>query len=187
MRWRLRPTAGAKSGDAGKLIVSITRPDGSQLAAALDYELLPPREERTQPSRGIIPPFEVLPIDPVSKPEEWAMLWPELEEGATPEQQATVAYKQSAAGGGIYVYYSTIFKPFQAQVERLKTSSPAMSGLFETSYQVWIGYHAILQHMDRAKAEGKNRFCFFSHAGNGAIQRAIPPIAHPDLKDQNPA
>jgi hypothetical protein len=153
MKWRLRPTANAKAGDTGKLVVTVTRPDGSQIAATLNYELLPQREERTKPTRGIIPPFEIFPIDPVTEPERWAQLWPDLSDAATPEEQTTVAYKQTPAGGGIYVFYSTIFSPFRAQLERLKVASPTMAGLFETTYQIWIGYHAILQQMERTKTE----------------------------------
>jgi hypothetical protein len=57
-----------------------------------------------------------------------------------------VAYKPLKLGGRIAVYYSTIFGPFKNQIEKLKVESPALYQLFLNNYEVWIGYHGILQH-----------------------------------------
>lgn len=53
--------------------------------------------------------------------------------------------------GGIVVFYSTIFGPFSQQVEKLKSVTPALSEYFRTQYEIWIGYHAILQENSRKK------------------------------------
>jgi hypothetical protein len=78
--------------------------------------------------------------------EVWAAAWPHLSDEASDEAIHSVAYVPVSAGDETIVYYSTVFEPYQAQIDRLKTESPSLAQLFETSYAVWIGYHAILQH-----------------------------------------
>ena len=145
IRWRLRPRQIAKVGDTGKVIVTLTRPDGTQLSDMIDFEVLPTVEERTKKAKGYVPPFEIIPINPYDDPEKWTTAWPNLGEDAKPEDLTSVAYSPVRVGGGIYVYYSTVFTPFKEQVEKLKAESPALSELFRSNYEVWIGYHAILQ------------------------------------------
>lgn len=149
-RWRLRPRHTAKVGDVGKVIVSITRPDGSQLTDQIDFEILPQLEEKTKKAKGMVPQFEVIPINPTDDAEQWAAAWPNLDENASAEDLSAVAYKPVSVGGGIVVYYSTIFAPFQAQIERLKEEAAAMPALFRNNYEIWIGYHAILQENARS-------------------------------------
>jgi hypothetical protein len=72
-------------------------------------------------------------------------LWPDLDEGTSSGKLGGVAYKQERGAGKIIVRYSTIFEPYVAMVQKLTKESPALAPLFETSYKVWIGYHAILQ------------------------------------------
>jgi hypothetical protein len=153
VRWRLRPRATAKAGDVGRIVVTITKPDGSQLTDAIDFEVLPALEAPTKKSKGYVPPFEIIPINPDDNPEQWALAWPDLSDDATPEDLTSLAYKQMPAGGGITVYYSTIFGPFHEQVQRLTQESPALSQLFRTQYEVWIAYHAILQENARHQAK----------------------------------
>jgi hypothetical protein len=150
IRWRMRPRPTAKAGDVGRIIVSLTRLDGTQLCDSTDFEVLPSLEQRVKKAKGQVPKFEVIPINPVDDPEQWTAAWPHLSEEATPDELATVAYKPVTVGGGIIVYYSTIFRPFQEQMERLKTDSPSLPALFRDNYEVWIGYHAILQENSRS-------------------------------------
>ena len=112
-------------------------------------------EEKTKKAKGLIPPFEIIPINPIDDAEQWVGVWPDLGDEAGMEEQASVAYRPLKVGHGINVYYSTIFSPFKDQVEKLKSESPAMADLFRTNYEIWIGYHAILQENTRnmAKAE----------------------------------
>src|SRR6185312_11202299 len=79
-RWRLRPRHTAKVGDVGKVIVSLTKPDGSQLTDHADFEILPQLEEKTKKTKGMVPQFEVIPINPTDDPEQWAAAWPKLDE-----------------------------------------------------------------------------------------------------------
>jgi hypothetical protein len=152
VRWRLRPRATAKAGDVGRIIVSITKPDGDQLRDEIEFEVLEALEEKTKKAKGFVPPFEIIPINPTDDTEKWAMVWPDLGNGVSQEDQAAVAYKPVQVGGGITVYYSTIFTPFREQVERLTSESPALSHLFRTNYEIWIAYHAILQENSRDDA-----------------------------------
>jgi hypothetical protein len=153
IRWRLRPQQAAKVGDTGKIIASITKPDGTQINSSVDFEILATLEEKAKQVKGVIPPFEIIAVDPYDDLQDWLTAWPDLTEDTPIEQLAAVAYKPVRAGGGIYVYYSTIFTPFKTQVDKLKSDSPILSELFRTNYEVWIGYHAILQ--ENSKTSGK--------------------------------
>jgi hypothetical protein len=46
----------------------------------------------------------------------------------------------------VNVYYSTVFTPFAEASAKLKATRLSRLPIFETSYEIWIGYHAILQH-----------------------------------------
>ncbi len=151
VRWRLRPRPTAKADDMGKIVVSITKPDGDQLRDEIDFEVLPAREEKTKKAKGFVPPFEIIPNNPTDDAEVWTTVWPDLGEGALADVQTGVAYKPLPIGGGNTVYYSTIFAPFHEQVEKLTSESPGLSQLFRTQYEIWIAYHAILQENSRAE------------------------------------
>ena len=144
MRWRLRPIEGATGGQSGKVIATITRPDGSQLSDEVPFEIQPARQAPGKPEKGLVPPFHVSPVSPEDE-EKWSMLWPNLGEGADPADQASVAYKPLNIGGEIHVYYSTIFAPYKETLDSLKSQGAGLAQFFDNGYQVWIGYHAILQ------------------------------------------
>lgn len=145
VRWRLRPTAELAVGSRGTVVVSITKPDGSQLSDSVPYQILPGRDERTKKQKGLVPPFRVKPVSP-EETEVWAAVWPELAGDVSDDAIRAVAYRPMAAGEETIVYYSTVFRPYSNQVEQLKKDPGGLASLFETSYAVWIGYHAILQH-----------------------------------------
>lgn len=156
IRWRLRPKSVemATPGAKGKVIVTLTKPDGSQLQQEVQYELLPAKENEQKIDKGLVPPFEILPVSPTLEKdaEVWGTLWPNLVDNVTPEEQARVAYKSLGGQGEMVVYYSTAFAPYVETVEKLKQQSPAKAELFETFYAVWVGYHAILQEREQGKA-----------------------------------
>jgi hypothetical protein len=151
MRWRLRPRQTAKVGDVGRVIVTITKPDGTQLADSVEFEVLVALEQQTKEAKGMVPEFEVIAINPIDYPDQWEQVWPRLGDDASDDDLASVAYKPLAVGGSIVVYYSTIFTSFREQTERLKGEATALSSLFRTNYEIWVGYHAILQ--ENAHAE----------------------------------
>jgi len=150
IRWRLRPIEGAAVGQSGKVIATITRPDGSQLIAEIPFEILPARQSTAKPDKGMVPPFHIIPVSP-DEEEQWTTLWPHLGEGASSEDQSRVAYKPLNINGEIHVYYSTVFTPYRDTMNSLKNQGEAAAQFFENAYQVWIGYHAILQ--ESAKKE----------------------------------
>ena len=152
VRWRLRPRATAKAGDIGRIIVTITKPDGTQLTDSIDFEVLPSLEVPGKKAKGFVPPFEIVAINPIDDTETWNQVWPELPDDSSAEMLASVACKPLRVGGGITVYYSTVFAPFHEQMEKLKTDSPALPELFRANYEVWIGYHAIIQDNSRKDA-----------------------------------
>ena len=144
IRWRLRPLEGTKVSVKGAIVATLTKPDGKQLQDSIPFEVLPAKEAKSKREKGLVPPFTVLPVSPEDV-EIWSDLWPDLSEGVTGDEQAVVAYKAMKAGGEIKVYYSTVFEPYRSMVDGLKQENPALAPLFETSYAVWVGYHAILQ------------------------------------------
>ena len=142
IRWRLRAIEGAQSGATGKVYVTITRLDGTQIVDDIDYEILPEVEKRTKNNKGSVPPFDVRPVSPDE--ETWSLLvWSNLED--TDDKVKSVAYKPVVQNETIIVYYSTVFPPYSYQVEKLKLQNEVLLSLFETNYKIWIGYHAILQ------------------------------------------
>ncbi len=153
IRWRLKPRQTAKATDKGKIIVTLTKPDGCQLIDSIDFEVFPAVEEKTKISKGQIPPFEIIAINPDDNPNEWGIAWPNLSDDVHHEELTSVAYKPVRIGGGVTVYYSTIFTPFREQVEHLKTQSASLPEMFRTNYEVWIGYHAILQENNHTETE----------------------------------
>jgi len=50
----------------------------------------------------------------------------------------------------LIVYYSTLFTPYRDQIVKLTSESKALLALFKAQYEIWIGYHAILQENSRA-------------------------------------
>jgi hypothetical protein len=149
IRWRLKSRTAAKLGDSGMVLATLTKLDGSQLTDSIDFEIFPAHEEKVKTSKGQVPPFDIIAINPDDDAQAWAMVWPVLSENASPEQQSTVAYKPVRIGGGITVYYSSVFAPFKEHVDKLKLQSPTLMELFRTNYEIWIGYHAILQESSR--------------------------------------
>jgi hypothetical protein len=149
VRWRVRTADGSRPGEKGTVFCTITRPDGTQLAASRAYEVLTPLVEKADKVKAQVPPFDIIPINPDDQPERWNVAWPELGDDASYDQQRKVAYRPVRLAGGVTVYYSTIFTPFAAETERLKAQSQVLHDLFLRNYEVWIGYHAILQDSSR--------------------------------------
>lgn len=144
IRWRLRPIEGTVAGQTGRVIATITRPDGSQLADEVPFEVHPARQAASKPEKGMVPPFRIVPVSPEDE-EKWTTLWPDLGDDASPEEQARVAYKPLNINGEIHVYYSTVFAPYRQTLDSLKSQGETPAQFFDNGYQVWIGYHAILQ------------------------------------------
>jgi hypothetical protein len=77
-------------------------------------------------------------------------LWPDLDaEDSSDEKLASVAYKVLKTEK-LIVYYSKVFAPFASEMQRLTLLDSPLLPYFKTSYEVWIGYHAILQNADAA-------------------------------------
>jgi len=144
MYWRLRATNDAKSGQKGQIIVTLTLPDGRQLVDKIPYEVQPAREEKTKPQKTLVPPFEIVQVNPDTEPEIFASVW-DLPET---DNRYAVAYKTQFSGGRLVVYYSTGFERYTHQLDNLKKRSNADSliQLFDIQYRVWVAYHAILQY-----------------------------------------
>lgn len=142
-RWRLRTTSGASLGQSGEVIATLTKPDGTQLVSKVLFEVLAPREKKAKEATGQVPPFNIWPVRP-DETQLWNALWPD--DGDDAEAQRKHAYKVLQSGDTLNVYYSTVFTPFAEAVDKLKAAKLSRLPIYETSYEIWIGYHAILQH-----------------------------------------
>jgi hypothetical protein len=151
-QWRLRPGEGATVGDTGTVTAVLRTPNGGEFRSAIEFEVLAPLAISNRGPRAQVPDFEVLPISPDNNEETeiWNQLWPD-HENASRATKAEVAYKVLPTANKTIVYYSIAFTPYQERLERLKTKSAALAELFEENYQIWIGYHAILQLPDEQR------------------------------------
>ena len=145
MYWRLRPTSEAQIGNKGKILASITRLNGQQIISEINFEILPERD-KNKIGKGKVPPFDIQPINPDSS--NWITVWPDLDE-CDQDEKSKVAYKLIHTENMNIVYYSTVFGPYVNMIEKLKTENQALLELFQNQYEIWIGYHAILQEMQK--------------------------------------
>ncbi len=151
-QWRLRPTAEAQVGNFGRVQVVLAKPTGETLTASIPFYITEKKPPNSKVVRGNIPDFDVRGIHPVEHADTWERVWPNVsrnDEAAVP----SVAFTIDRAGNQLIVYYSKVFGPFAAMVDKLKNSHPSLLPGFETSYKVWIGYHAILQQQQGAAFE----------------------------------
>jgi hypothetical protein len=137
-------------GDKGSIVATITRLDGTQIADTIGFEVLAALEEKVKKAKGLVPPFEIIAIDPIEDADAWSMVWPDLGEDANEAEQSSVAYKPLKVAGAINVYYSKIFGPYREIYDRLLMDRPALAEILKSNYEVWIGYHAILQENSRS-------------------------------------
>jgi len=145
VRWRLRPKSNAIVGQRGRVIVKIARPDGTEITDELSFQVQAAAEP-ARPPRGFIPDFDVVAINPDDNPEEWGIAWPQLTEGVSEEEMVSVAYKPVRVGSKVIVYYSMLFTPFLETVVKMHDEeSEGSLKLFKLQYEIWIGYHALLQ------------------------------------------
>ena len=76
--WRLRTTENAKVGDTGQIIASITKPDGSQLESLLNFKITEPLKSNAKKNKGLVPSFEIIPIDPYEDINTFHTIWPDI-------------------------------------------------------------------------------------------------------------
>ena len=131
----------------GEVIVTLTMPDGKQWTDTILFEVLELRKEKAGKSEGLVPPFSIVPVDPYDQPEQFARIWGDV--GV--KDVNALAYTPKRLGDEIRVYYSTAFSPYRQQLEKIKTK-PSLAGLFRKNYEIWIGYHAILQLQQPSEA-----------------------------------
>jgi hypothetical protein len=140
-KWRLRTTENSKIGDKGKVTVTLTLPNGDQLKAQTDYEILEQIAKPSKEEKGFIPDFEVIPTTPGD--ENWNKAWENISEDS--EEVTSVAYIPKKFGLKTIVYYSTVFDHYKTTIDKLTLSRSPLANFFDLNYKVWIGYHAILQ------------------------------------------
>lgn len=158
-QWRLRAAEGAHVGDSGTVTAVLRTPNGGELRSAIRFEITAPIDAGNKGKKGKVPDFEIVAISPDNEDDvdTWMQLWPQ-HEGVSRTKKSEVAYKVLKAGDKTVVYYSTGYGPYVERLERMNTKSKVIAELFDENYQVWIGYHAILQlpadqHADESSAE----------------------------------
>ncbi len=142
VRWRVKASQNAKAGDKGRVIVSLTKPNGDQIKDEVGFEITEPIDKPAKEEKGFVPDFAVLPASPGDA--NWAKAWENIAEDS--DEVFTVAYVAKKIGDKTIVYYSTVFPAFKETIDKLKISNSTLLKFFETNYKVWIGYHGILQY-----------------------------------------
>jgi len=141
--WRLRSTEDANIGDEGEIIVTLTRPNGAQIEERVDVEIVERPSTGEDTTKGRVPAFDIIKVDPEENPDQFHKIWPDVNEDEIPQ----IAYKPQSTEDGVIVFYSTSFGPFKEVIEDIKQKT-SLAELFRKNYEVWIGYHAILQHQE---------------------------------------
>ena len=137
--WRLKAKSSADAGSGGTIIIDVTKPDGIQISAKIPFKVLPPIEAASSEQRGLVPPFRIIPVNPDD--EQFDEVWSNLQN----EEKEKVAYRyMKHPDGTIVVFYNTAFKPFKNQLESI-SKNVGLVGFFKKNYEIWIGYHSILQ------------------------------------------
>lgn len=141
--WRLRATEDASVDDTSEVIVTITKPDGSQLEDTVNARIVEKPPASDEKVRGEVPSFDIRKIDPNENIERFFKIWDEASEEDIPH----IAYKSKETKEGVIVFYSTGFGPYKNAINKVNNKSSLLE-LFEKNYKIWIGYHAILQSQE---------------------------------------
>lgn len=137
--WRVKCKQGIEDLPTGRAIATLTLPDGQQIISEIPFIVLPPILIPSTNSKGLVPEFDIKQTSPDE--DNFTTVWEDLGED-NPED---VAYKYlKTPNGALMVFYNTHFTPYKAQVEALQRN-PAVLSLFIKNYEIWIGYHSILQ------------------------------------------
>ncbi len=140
-------------GNFSRIQVILSKPTGEALSASVAFSV----EEKKQPNskvvRGNIPDFDIIGVHPDDDADLWNEVWDQVPRDDA-QAMASVAFKVLRAADKLRVYYSKVFAPFAAMVDKLKNAQPSLLTGFETNYKVWIGYHAILQQQQAASFSG---------------------------------
>lgn len=150
--WRLKCKQDVSVGTEGKIIATITKPDGEQLVSEIPFIVHSKIVISSKFSKGLVPEFNIKPISPDE--ERFTEVWAEIE----PEKSGDVAYRYiKSPNGAINVFYNTHFGPYRRQIEELQRQ-PNLLGFFIKNYEIWIGYHSILQVQDNSEFEDELNF-----------------------------
>lgn len=149
--WRVKPCKGAEAQESGEVTVTLTKPDGSQLTDVVEFRILPKPASGDKETKGKIPSFKIIKIDPEESEEKFNQIW----DDPPSEEVSDLAYRFiETSDQGIIVYFSTAFAPYRKTIEEIK-SRRSLSELFVKNYKVWIGYHAILQSQQKADLQSE--------------------------------
>jgi hypothetical protein len=148
IRWRIKTNDRATVGEDFLITCTVTKPDGMQLTSDVAGTVTAAPVVSSKASRAPIPDFDIVGIHPKDDGNIWNTLWPDLDaDDSTEDRLASVAYK-TLKTQKLVVYYSKVFAPFVAEMQKLTLSDSQLLPYFKTNYEVWIGYHAILQYAE---------------------------------------
>jgi len=137
--WRVKTKPDSTINTEGQVFITLTKINGEQIVSILPFCIHAQPSAPSKFNKGLIPPFDIRAVSPDE--ERFGQLWENLE----PEKIEEVAYRYiRTASNGISVFYNTQFGPFRKQLEKLE-KNVSLLGLFKKNYEIWIGYHSILQ------------------------------------------
>jgi hypothetical protein len=158
IRWRVKANETARTGEDFLVTCTLTKPDGTQLTSDVAGTIVPAPVKSSKAARAPIPNFDIIGIHPKDDGTTWNALWPDLDaDDSSDEKLASVAYK-TLKTDKLVVYYSKVFTPYASELHKLTASDSPLLPYFKANYEVWIGYHAILQYADTTSAGRSEEF-----------------------------
>lgn len=141
-QWRVKCKSSLRDLSTGKVIATLTKPNGEQLTSEIPFIVEPAMVLPSKQSKGLVPEFKIQQVAP--EQDKFQEVWPDIE----PDKVDEVAYRYiKSSDNKIVVFYNTHFDAFKRQVDLLQKNVGLLS-LFIKNYEIWIGYHSILQQQE---------------------------------------
>jgi hypothetical protein len=149
MRIGVQCNAEVALGSKGSIRVELYRTGQPALSDERNY-LTVERPERKDDSRQTaFPKFKVVPVDGPDD-SNWDLVTNDSAEDSDHRRHASGT---EFTGGVLYVYYSTRFPRFVAELRQIEQSNPILAVSFRKRYELWLAVHALLVHDDEEGAD----------------------------------
>ena len=135
--FKLRVKPDTAIGESGEITVSL-----GELSATSTASVVQAAERHVKRTLGEIPHFDIVPISPSDN--VFTQIWPDAPD------PSKLAYKPVRTPNGIMVFYNVEYAGLTQVLAKTKLKPRTYQDHLRTTYEVWIGYHAILQEYAEA-------------------------------------
>jgi hypothetical protein len=129
-------------GSSGSIRVELYRKGLPALSNEKEYRIVEAPQPKEQERKATLPDFQVIPVGGPDE-DDWDYI--------TDDQDVDIARHASGAvpnAGQLYVYYSTAFPRFAAELRRFEQQNPALARSFQTRYELGLAVHSLLMYQD---------------------------------------